>query len=236
MRKGNPDLEITEAINLDLMGEHYFTGVGILSGGFFFKDIKDFSTEIEEDIDNPDSRFDGWEYRGPANAGDAKLYGIEVNWWQQLNFLPGYLAGFGIYANYTHTWIKSDLSYVNPFEKDKRVVREGFNELPGQAGDVGNVALSYEWGPFSSRFGITYQDKYLTEPGGADDGSEDIYRESQLTLDISASYKIIPELDLFAEFVNLGDEPEIDFYNFQEKPYKIEYYGWWMRAGLRFSM
>jgi TonB-dependent receptor len=218
------------------MGEHYFTGVGVISGGLFYKDIKNFSTEIEEDIDNPNSPFDNWEFRGPVNAGDAQLYGVEVNWWQQLNFLPGYLAGLGIYANYTHTWIKSDLTYVNPFQQAKTILRKGFDELPGQAGDVGNLALSYEWGPFSGRFSVTYQDKLLLEPGGADDGSQDLWRDSQLTLDLSASYKIIPELDLFTEFVNLGDEPEIDYRGKTERPYKIEYYGWWMRAGLRLSL
>jgi len=39
---GNPDLIPTTSMNFDLMFEKYFKTIGILSGGVFYKDIKDF--------------------------------------------------------------------------------------------------------------------------------------------------------------------------------------------------
>ena len=39
---GNPDLNPTTSMNFDLMGEHYFKSVGLVSGGVFYKDIKRF--------------------------------------------------------------------------------------------------------------------------------------------------------------------------------------------------
>ena len=39
---GNPDLEATTSVNFDLMAEHYFGSVGLVSGGVFYKQISDF--------------------------------------------------------------------------------------------------------------------------------------------------------------------------------------------------
>ena len=37
--RGNPELKPTTAYNIDLMGEHYFQGIGIFSGGVFYKSL-----------------------------------------------------------------------------------------------------------------------------------------------------------------------------------------------------
>ena len=39
---GNPSLEATRALNLDLMLERYFSSIGYVSAGAFFKDISNF--------------------------------------------------------------------------------------------------------------------------------------------------------------------------------------------------
>ena len=39
---GNPDLEATTSMNFDVMAEHYFQSVGLISGGLFYKDIENF--------------------------------------------------------------------------------------------------------------------------------------------------------------------------------------------------
>ena len=136
-------------------------------------------------------------------------------------------GGFGIYANYTKTWASSDL--IKDF-------REGEDFLPGQSGDIGNLALSYEWGKFSSRVSFMYQGEYLQEVGGAADGSEDIWNDDFFSIDISATYKIIPELDIFAEFVNVTDAPDVEYIGIGDRPVLQEYTDWWMRVGLKFSM
>jgi len=230
IREGNPDLEITKAANFDLMAEHYFEGIGVVSGGFFYKQLQNILYEREADIDDPNSQFDGWRFRGPVNGGDATLYGFELNWQQQLTFLPDFWSGFGIYANYTKTFSKSDLA------DEQAGDARSLDELPGQAGDVGNFALSYEWGKFSSRLSFMYQDKYLITVGSADDGSEDEFRDSHLQMDFSASYKVIPQMDIFAEVVNISNEPKKEYIGKSTRPILLEYYGWWMRTGVRFSL
>lgn len=37
----------------------------------------------------------------PENGGTADVYGFEVAVQRQLDFLPGFLKGFGVYLNYT---------------------------------------------------------------------------------------------------------------------------------------
>jgi len=115
-------------------------------------------------------------------------------------------------------------------------VREGEKFLPGQAGDVGNLAISYEWGAFSSRISVMYQSDYLLEVGGADDGSEDVWSDDFMTMDISATYRIIPELDIFAEFVNVTDAPDVRYMGIADRPVLQEYVDWWVRAGVKLSL
>ena len=225
LRSGNPELEVTSSMNYDLMAEHYFVGVGVLSGGFFYKALDNIIFESTRDIEGGD--FDGYEIEQAVNGGKATLYGFELNWQQQLNFLPGMWAGFGIYANYTKTWAESDL--VKDF-------REGEKFLPGQAGDIGNLAISYEWGGLTSRISVMHQSKYLIEVGGEADGSEDIWLDNFTTMDISAAYEIIPELDIFAEFVNILDAPDVEYIGISDRPTLQEYQDWWMRAGVKLSL
>ena len=76
----------------------------------------------------------------------------------------------------------------------------------------------------------------LLEVGGEADGSEDEYLDDFFTVDISAAYKIIPQLDLFAEFVNVTDAPDVEYIGITDRPILQEYNNWWMRAGVKFSM
>jgi len=136
-------------------------------------------------------------------------------------------AGIGIYANYTRIWAKSDLI---------EETREGVDALPGQSGNVGNLALSYEWGGLSLRASMMYQDKYLLTVAGDPTGNADEWRDDHLQFDLSGSYKIIPELDVFAEFVNVSNTPKVEYIGIVNRPILQEYYSWWMRAGVRFSL
>jgi outer membrane receptor protein involved in Fe transport len=145
------------------------------------------------------------------------------------------LSGIGIYANYTHIWASSDLRSDAAYKLEQDV-REDADALPGQASDVGNLALSYEWGGFSGRVSLMYQGEYLRVVGGASDDSEDEWRDKSLQIDISANMQLLPQLDVFAEFVNLTDTPEIDYLGITDRPIVQYYYSWWMRAGVKYSL
>ncbi|NJL12333.1 MAG: TonB-dependent receptor [Microscillaceae bacterium] len=113
INEGNINLNPARAINFDLLFERYLKNVGIVSGGVFYKRIRDFNfvREFTETRPFTYTRGDGQVITGPVdfnieqaqNGQVAHLYGAEINVQWQLDFLPGPLEGLGVYANYTFT-------------------------------------------------------------------------------------------------------------------------------------
>ncbi|MFQ6115052.1 MAG: TonB-dependent receptor domain-containing protein, partial [bacterium] len=215
---GNPDLKATTAYNFDLLGEHYLSGIGILSGGFFYKSLDNIIyTRFFEQAGGP---YDGFEVEQRANGETAKLYGFEVNWQQQFTFLPGFWNGFGIYANYTFTESKADVS-------DREDI-----SLPGQAGNVANFAISYEKYGFMGRIGLNYHGGYISEVG--EDVGHDIFYDDHLQLDFSASMRIYRGLQVYIEAINLTNEPLRYYIGQKDRPIQREFYSWWTHAGIKY--
>jgi len=220
MAMGNPDLEPTLSYNFDLLAEHYLTGIGIVSGGFFYKAMdKIIYTSFYDQVGGT---YDGFEVEQPVNGETASLYGVEINWQQQLTFLPGFLSGLGIYDNYTYTESKADLP-------DRADI-----SLPGQAGNVGNFAVSYEKYGFMARLSLNYHGSYIDEVG--EDEDHDIYYDDHLQLDFSASQRIFGGLQLYLEAINLTNEPLRYYIGKEDRPIMREFYSWWMHGGLKYSL
>ncbi len=75
IERGNPDLDLGTAINLDLLYEKYFTSVGVLSAGVFYKDLADniFLFRSEEVRDG-----EIFDVTQPINGDGAELYGARA--------------------------------------------------------------------------------------------------------------------------------------------------------------
>ena len=162
IERGNPFLRPTTSDNLDFLVEHYFHNVGVISGGFFFKRLKNyiFPFRFEEDIafgGNPTT----FEVTEPRNGESANLYGFEIAYNQRFTFMPKPFDGLGVYANYTY--VNSDA--VLPNEDIGEPGRDSI--LPGQAKNIANFALFYERFGFSGRGSLHYRDKYLSEVAGS---------------------------------------------------------------------
>ena len=221
---GNPNLDPARSMNFDLMGEYYFSNVGIISAGLFYKNIRDFIFISNFDL-NEGGPYDGFEATQPVNGEGADLFGFELNLQQQLTFLPGFASGFGIYANYTYTWSEADL-----------VTEDGTARtvsLPGQAENVANLALSYEKGGFSGRISLNYAGAFIDEIRESSD-SDRIYDE-RFQLDLSANQKITPNISVFAEMLNLTNAP-LRYYNgVSSRPEQQEFYSWWGNLGVKMN-
>lgn len=213
---GNPGLNPTFAYNYDLMFEHYAQTIGIISAGFFHKVV-----------DNPififlsDNELGG-ETEQPQNGKSGTITGFELSLQRQLKFLPSPFDGLGIYGNYTYTTSSATL----PGGREA--------SFAGQPDNVFNIALSYEKAAFSGQLSLNYHDRYVLEYG--DDSDSDVFVNTHLQLDFSASYKINQNFKVFVEMVNLTNEPYRTFLGFEERPYQIEYYKPWGRLGLRYSL
>jgi len=226
MSIGNPDLAPTTAYNLDLLGEHYLPGIGIVSGGVFYKTMDKIIYESE--YEQVGGAYDGYDVSQMVNGKGAYLYGFEVAWQQQLTFLPGALSGLGIYANFTYTQSEAEFLEMGG-EAHENVT------LPGQAGQVGNLAISYEKFGFQGRLSLNYTDAYITEIG--EDVDHDEYDDAHLQVDFSSSYEILPgRLQAYFEALNLTNAPLRCYIGVTERPLQREFYSWWVHAGLKFQL
>ena len=224
---GNPDLDPYHAWNGDISAEYYFAPGGVLQVGAFYKDIEDFI--VEQNYDEPGT------YRGIAydeakvriNGDTAKVKGVEFNYQQALDFLPGLLDGTLVGFNYTYTDAEGD---VPDGDGGFRTIA-----LPSAAKNTYNATLGYEKGGFSGRVTASYRDEYLDELG--DDAETDRYVKDHLQIDASAKYRFNERVQGFVEWVNLSDEPYLAFQKGPEgdRLLQFETYSWTAKVGVRLT-
>lgn len=224
---GNPDLIPTTSMNFDLMAEKYFKSVGIISGGVFFKDIKDFIvTETREDY-----LFEGTEwdtYSQPINGGNASIFGFETSFQRQLDFLPGIWKGLGVYANYTFT-----TSSVSDFRIEGREDDTDIS-LPGTAKHTFNGSLSYDSKRFSVRVSFNFASDFVDEFG--EESFYDRHYNKAMHLDVNANYAITPGLRLYADVNNLLNQPLYYYQGISSRIMQAEYYNTRFQFGLKLDL
>jgi len=217
IERGNPDLDVTTAWNVDLLYERYFTSVGVLSAGVFYKSLSDviFLARFEEPF-----RGEDYDVLQPFNGDDGELTGFELVYQNTFRRLPGALSGLGVYFNYT--WADSEGTLP------ERTVR-----LPGQADYVGNASISYERRGFSGRLSLNFHGEYLLKVG--EEAAEDVFVDERRQLDLSAHQRINDRWSLYLELLNLIDEPFWVYEGVPDRPIQVEYYSWWGTLGFKVS-
>lgn len=223
---GNASLKPNSAFNADLMFEHYFGNVGIVSAGVFHKRLKDFIyRKVIFNSNYPLTGtpvFTGMDIVQSQNGNDADLTGLELVFQRKMDFLPGFMKNMSIYANYTYTHSEAEIQdrtadATNPNATEKF-------RLPGQAKSVGNFALAYESNRLILRLSANLNGSYLSEVGGSTE--EDRYIEKRMQLDFSSSYAINNHFRVFAEAMNITNQP-FEAYMGSNKTYvQREFYSW----------
>ena len=215
IEEGNPDIEITSVWNLDLTYERYFGDAGLFTIGVFYKDMTDIIFTFKEDRDINGEEF---EVTRPVNGDEATMTGAEIAFQTNFTSLPAPFDGLGVYFNYT--WTDSEADFLD---------RKDFI-LPGQAEEMGNLALIYEkWG-FSGRISGNLHDQWLDEVGG--DPSEDVFIDRHFQWDLNLSYRW-DKIKFVLEVINLNNEPFVIFEENANRPIQYEEYKRWARLGVR---
>ncbi len=222
---GNADLKPTSSTNIDLMVEHYFKSIGILSAGFFYKNINDFIVdEIHEDY-----TYDGtiWDkFTQPINGGDASLWGLEFATQRQLDFLPGIFKGLGIYANYTYT--HSKITNFNIEDRDNEDLA-----MPGSPESTLNLSLSYSTNKFTGRLSFNYASDFIDE--FSDTAFEDIYYDEVTYLDLNLTYNVNKNYLIFADLNNILNQPLRYYQGQSDRTYQMEYYDRTAKVGVKIN-
>ncbi|OMP76827.1 TonB-dependent receptor [[Flexibacter] sp. ATCC 35208] len=221
---GNPELKPAFSTNVDLMAEKYLSNLGILSGGIFYKKIDKFQYNSVINLDGDEfdgaDQYTGWRYYQTLNGNSANVYGLELNAQANMTFLPGFLKGFTIFANYTYSHSDADAQ----FRKNLR--------LPGQATHSANGSLAYSLKGFTIQGNLNYNGSYVVSLG--DDADKDVIRDARVQVDANASYQLSKYFTVYVEAQNLTNAPQRSYFGNKQRIYEKQFYSYWGRAGLKF--
>lgn len=231
---GNPNLVPYEAWNFDATIEYYMSNNGALTAGLFYKEIDNFI--FSQRITDPDPLLgiDITRLDTTLNGQTAEIFGIELGFSQQLDFLPGLLSGLLVQANYTFTDAKGLISDGNISGIGETPAFREIN-LPSASRHTFNGVIGYEKGPVSLRLAGTYRDLYLDEVQGS--AEEDRIVDSLFQLDFTARYKINKNVQMFFDWININDAEYFAFNQLagRQNVLQFEKYNWTMKGGLRLT-
>nr|WP_295106632.1 TonB-dependent receptor [uncultured Caulobacter sp.] len=213
---GNPFLEPYKARTYDASIEWYPKRGTILSAAVFKKNISTYVQRITvvapySSTGLPASLLQGtganttddFSVSNVVNTPGGTLEGFELNYQQQLTFLPGALRDLGILANYTR--VKSQIDYFLTTTAGSGTVKRDLLNLSPNAY---NVTLYYEKGPFQARTSVAYRDRFLTAVPAS--YNVDVAGKKPTTfVDASASYQVTDAMALSVEALNLTNERDV---------------------------
>jgi TonB-dependent receptor len=209
---GNPDLKPVTGKNADVALEWYFAQTGSVTATVFKHKFENYiirSLALET--------FDGKQYRmdRPRNVNEGQLEGVEIGYRQFYDFLPGWLGGFGLEANYTY--MKGhfvDNGKEAPFQ--------------GMSKNAFNVVGLYERGPWSGRLAYSYRSRFVDAFNyraiPAPIGPIDLIVDPIETVDASISYKINDNLGITLDVENLTDRTYNDYHGIASNPRDVRRY------------
>jgi TonB-dependent receptor len=222
--EGNPDLKPAITHNFDFSVEYYHDQIGVIKIGAFYKqinnllqnnftaglnDLSGFDLPDHPYFDNlPDNLFISTS-RPENSPYSARIWGFEAHMERQFTFLPGFLSGLGMYANYTYTdssktetydWMGSPVLDENGntipaydwFGNQVGIERESVNiEFPDtpfdqQAKHSGTAALTYNLHNIDATLSYTFQSRLRRSFAP---NNLIAHKESVQTLDFRAEYR-----------------------------------------------
>ncbi|MGR9012975.1 MAG: TonB-dependent receptor [Gammaproteobacteria bacterium] len=202
---GNPELKPIRSDNFDLAVEKYFNSSTSVHITGFLKQVDGFVSTVS----NPEVH-DGFTYQvsRPQNSAVATINGFEVGYQQFYDFLPSWLSGFGMQANYT---------YVDSETPSKILGRKV--PLQNLSKHSYNLIGMYEKGPFSARVAYNWRDTFLSSTANiVGVGALPVYTKSYGWLDASVGYRINDHFTLTIEGMNLLNTLRTSYYGVETRP------------------
>lgn len=224
---GNPNLEPYESSNLDLSSEFYFKSSGVFAISAFSKRIDNPVFTNAYTLRNTTYAglaFESLSYSRPENADSGKIKGVEFNYQQQLTMLPSPFDGFGFSVNYTVT------------DSEETLFTRRSERLPfaKQADEIYNIALFYEKYRIQARLAYTFTGAFIKSFGS--DVNSDMYQAERKIIDAKVSYRLTRKVSLFADLINLGEEPLDEFTGIPSRNGATEQYWWTANVGVSWKL
>lgn len=226
-RSGNPNLEPWRSDNYNVSYEWYFAEASLLNFGVFLMDVESFlatETNIEPQPDADGVVRDGGPVERIVNGEGGTIKGFEIGYQQAFDFLPGWLSGFGTSLNYTY----SDAD-------------TGGKDIDGETLPIGdnskhqaNAVVWYQKDGLQARIAYNWRSKRFSQLNTAAWGDRlGVWNDSVGYLDASVSYDFTPYLTVYVQGVNLTDENERRFAQWENHFYDQNVYERRYYLGLR---
>ena len=247
IRTPNFDLMPMESNNYDISLDYYFEPIGLLSVGVFFKDMDGpiyDETRIgvmDEETAEYDYKYDvknrtlPWDVTTKRNAGRAKLGGIEFTFDRQLDFLPDYFRGLGLSSNVA--LFESSVKLTTDTREGEKVT------MFGQPSMTGNCSLYYNNHNVFARLSYNRRGEYLRSIGTNENiattiGSSrlDTYVDRMDRVDFTLRYNFENGIQVFADVINLTNEPLVYYINNPVMPKKIQYTETVLSIGVKWNL
>jgi len=201
---GNPNLKSIRADNLDLTAERYFSPTQSLAITGFIKKVDGFLATVLSCEEH-----DGFFYTvsRPQNSDPADIRGVELAYQQFFDFLPGWLSGFGLQANYTYI--------------DSETPNSTFGAkvpLQNLSRNSANLVGIYERGAVSARLAYNWRDRFLSAVTTVAGTPTGIYTRGYGWLDGSLVWRFSNELSFALEGSNLLRTRRSAYYGVPTQP------------------
>lgn len=218
----NPELKPEHSNNYSARLEYYFEPIGILSGGCFENDITDvqYSTSSipAEDL-GLGQEYPGYTFTSTRNASSLKIQGFELEYRQQLTFLPGVFRGLGVFANYTQTHA-SDLILAG--KRSPRVVSSG---------------VSFAWRGINTSLKCVWTDDTYDSNVNSATNVAIRYQRARTMYDfsLSAPMPFVKRTTFFVSGRNIFNAPAIIYENTRDLIYQHDQFGVTWTMGVKGS-
>ncbi len=226
---GNPNLKPITANSFDATLEYYLPNAGILSVGFFDKELDNYI--LQRIVRDPN--FPGISgittISTYSNVNGAYARGVEASYVQKFDHLPGLLAGLGFSGNFTYVDSKVQIrdSLTNGG------LPASYSALPGTSKFTYNIAGFYEAHKVQLRLALLHVDAAIFQVGGAD--GLDVFEDARTTLDLTTSYQVLPKMAVYFNAKNLLNTPLRYYEGYNTKTIQREYYDISYEAGVRLA-
>jgi TonB-dependent receptor len=229
---GNPALKPFLSDNLDLALEWYYDQNMYLSVNAFVKDVTNFIVQgtqrqtINDVIDPSTGQPAIYTVSQRVNGPDATVNGWEIAWQHLFGD-----SGFGFNAN--ATFVETNRPY------DRTDISQSGFAVTGLANSANLVAF-YDKHAFEVRVAANWRDEYLLQFGQNQNnsrfGAEPTFVNSSLQIDLSSSFQVTKNLNVYFEALNITDETLSTHGRFDNQLLDVFAYGRRYSLGARFRL
>lgn len=200
---GNPALKPVRADNLDLAVEKYFSKSTSVHVTGFWKKVDGFVTTV---VGNEVYNGAVYAVSRPQNSSTANIKGLELGYQQFYDFLPGWLNGLGLQANYTYLESSGTTNSLTGLSQP----------LTNLSRNSYNLIGMYEKHDISARIAYNWRDRFWNTVG-----VNPVYTAAYGWMDAQLGYRIDKTLTVAIEASNLLGTVRRAYYGTESRPQGI---------------